>query len=169
MKEKVIVVPGSVELAMLTSMIDAYGWLSMQIKRVESKIWEIYGLSRESKSILLAPPSIKIESMDTLEPLKSDFTRTRFFRLRVDILQDPDLEELIIYEFEVAIYRRIYGLLTALTDREIEVLKKRIDERKSVAETAKEMNITPQGVVSFLRSIRGKVQQHLWANFTTRE
>jgi len=165
MKEAAIIIPGPVELAMLTSMIDAYGWLLMQIRRLEDKIWKVYGVEIETPvpyAVLPTTPSIKVETLNMMEPLKLDLGRTKFFKIRVNIPQQPELEERIIHETEVQIYRRVYGLLSSLTDRELEVLEKRIDKRKSVAETAEEMNITPQGVVSFLRSIRGKVHKYLF-------
>lgn len=168
MKQSVIIIPGSVELAMLASMIDVSNWLVTQIRNLEPAIKKAYEIGSETwaEKPFAGRPflSIKIEPIGDMAPLKVELfgERTCFFKLIVDIPNYGELEEPITNELKVAINRRVYGLINALTSRELEILEKRIAKRKTVTETAAEMNISPQGVVSFLNSIRGKVQKYLF-------
>ena len=64
-------------------------------------------------------------------------------------------------DIQLFVSTKVWSFMRSLTDREIEVLKKRVEEKKSLTKTASEMSITPQGVVAFMRSIKAKVSLNL--------
>jgi len=156
--DNLLLIPGEAVLAMLMAMIDVRSWLEMEIIRkwLPHKEERERKTLREAVAILPSPETVSVQLLD-MEPLSGPFGAfTRFFRIYAT-------NEKNIYEFKLATNRRIYGLVSALTGREIEILRKRLIERKSVTDTATEMNITPQAVSAFMSAIRRKVQKYLFA------
>lgn len=142
MIKRTLIVPGLTVLAMRMAMIDVRDWLEKMLTK-----WNPSGP--------VINPDFVI-SIQFREPVRGQFTRdenAQFFLITG--------EESNICEFEMEINKRIYGLLTSLTQRETQVLRKRLVEDKSITETASQMEITPQGVVAFMSSIKKKVQKRL--------
>jgi DNA-directed RNA polymerase specialized sigma subunit len=76
-------------------------------------------------------------------------------------LKAEDQREEVLDELELVIDSKVYGLVNSLTERERIVLKKRVEERKSLAQIALDLSIKPQSVVSFINSIKDKVGKTL--------
>ncbi len=72
--------------------------------------------------------------------------------------QDPKMDE-ILDKLHLEIDSRIYEVFTSLTDREKMVLRMRVQEDRSLAQIALEMEVKPQTVVSFIDSIKKKVKK----------
>jgi len=166
--DPILIIPGEVTLAMLMAMIDVRGWLETEMikkwclhkhiteeKKVEKSV-AIGIISTSIKhEVLEGPESIGVELLE-FKPLKGPFGGyARFFKVSAGYEED-------VYEFKVEVYRRIFGLASALTDRELEILDKRLIQRKTVTETATEMNITSQAVSAFMTAIRTKVHKYLF-------
>jgi len=150
-------IPGIATLAMLMTGVEAYDWLSKEIEKYKEKILDVYGFgSREERKRSF----VQVVPQSMIKPRLDPFGEyARFFTLTAHI--QP--EEIVFQEFMVEINRKIYGLINSLTEREREVLQKRLVEpRKSITESASEMGITPQAVVAFMASIKKKVQKHLY-------
>lgn len=153
-----VVIDGVAVLAMRLAIIDARGWIESLAKK--------YYEEKESKE---KPKSVKVERKGRVIASKyyvktkevenilsnENSLSLRFSRLFEVTAGSPKSE----LEFLIEVNRRIYGLVSMLTDRELEVIQKRAVEQKSLKETASEMGISAQGVVAFMRSIREKVKR----------
>ena len=157
---KIFIVPGLVGLAALLSRTNLGDWFRTEFTgRYLNKVLRAYGLEAMR---------IKIVSV-TIPPLKMD-RFTAFARALLLCFYFPSIQEsqkysaalkLIIRELDYEYNRRIYGLVNSITPREMEVLEKRIVEKKSITETASEMKIKPQGVVALSTSLKKRVRKHL--------
>jgi len=185
--KRVLTIPGVAVSAMLVAGVDAYDWLNREIlEKREKQMLDVYihgvdpfkELPKEREGapkakyyphevpggkllIRVQPTEIGQLKLDRFKKL------TKFFALQVDIPARTELEELVIQELQVEISRRVYGLIDRLSPRELEVLQKRIVERKSITKTASEMAVKPQAIVAHATSIKKKVHQHLYESELT--
>lgn len=167
-------IPGKVVASMLIAGVEAFDFLKREILEKFTDRLSCYGFptSKKKAGASLVPiPRAQVEPI-SLEPLRLDPFKefVRYFRIQVDIPEEVVggvrsngvLEELVIQEFAVEINRRIYGLLNSITKRELEVLRKRKVELKSITNAASEMGVKPQAIVAFTNSIKKRVQKHLY-------
>jgi len=177
MKETTFSIPGAVIAAMLMAGIDSYDWLTKEIiGKCYERILRASGFEplKEAKgagqAIVAPTPYARIlkiyQGSLRLDPFE-DFSK--FYSLEVYVPdftpargEDKAREELMTQELLIEINRRVFGLLNSLTNREVEVLRKRILEHKSITQTSSEMKIKPQAVVAFMASIKKRVDQHLY-------
>lgn len=144
-------IDGVAVLALQMAMIDITDWLELMRKKYyRSRVKTEPKVERKGGYRGLAIEKIERVGLDS-SPM-GDFSRC--YRVSAP---SPRTE----LDFINEVNRRIYGLVSSLTSRELEVIRKRVIEQKSLKQTASEMAISAQGVVAFMRSIRGKVKRFL--------
>ena len=87
------------------------------------------------------------------------FSETLIYTSCLSVHLESLLTKLQTFTYKPFVIRPVWELYINLTEREKEVLTKRIEKKKSLTESASEMGITPQGVVTFMRSIKDKVRE----------
>ncbi len=143
MSKRYVPIPKHVVQALAMAKLDIEQWLRIRI----------YGMELNFE--------LKVVDKDFVIEGLEDFGEVYVYELMLLENGNEITDKISDIYINAFVTKPVWSLECSFTKREIEVLKKRIEKKKSLTETASEMGISPQGVVAFIRAIKNKVNLHL--------